>query len=763
DSSVIEVTEAESVSGSFMISKIGNISRDPLQIFLREGDDYRQIAVASNKDFETSSLQEGEYVAVLLYETLFLQVEAEPFWKRLIDTLFLPTIAYAFFQDYTEVVAIPFTVEYDVVEPEPTGASSVLFLPGIMGSRLYETGSECGSEVSEQERWFSFDECDQLRFKTRFDGKSINDIYTKATDNAVIENAAVINPLYQSFFDKMNELEEAKVIADFTPFAYDWRLRLDDLLKMKEDLVTHEVRYDVTTILSESNIYKTLQKMAEDSYSGKVTLVAHSNGGLLVRTFLGALQVANDPLLNKIDNVILVASPQVGTPDAVVGMLHGSVIGPGGLVVSQEVVRTILNTAPFGHHLLPNKDYFAGAGVSISTPVITFNEGSVTDVWRNTFGKEITTNEKLHQFLSKDSARVKPAIDDLLHPEVVDNNLLNYADIVPGLTNVWTPSTSTKVYQIAGTGIETVSGITYFTDKECIKGGHLWFKCSEYKEKLGYYVNHTFDGDETVVVPSALAMSEEGSVERWWLDLGKFKKEIDTNRVHKNIFEVPDVINFVSDVISTSSPQTYDYLSAEVVTPEIGQRLNFTLHSPLDMYMESSQGVVSSTTNDIQGATYRRYGEVQYISLPSDTTGLTLRLRGYKSGSFTLVIEEWEDGIKIDTMDYKAIPSGTSTDVFLDLESLSDETELKIDFDGDGDIDGVVLASVDVVVVPAVSSVEKTITDSKSTTGTRVKKDLPEGVVAGVSVDNSEEWYYGELMRLLRELSIALGKLQKLR
>jgi hypothetical protein len=80
------------------------------------------------------------------------------------------------------------------------------------------------------------------------------------------------------------------------------------------------------------------------------------------------------------------------------------------------------------------------------------------------------------------------------------------------------PQPNTKVYQIAGAGVETASGITYFTDTECIAGGSLWFECQEYAPKLGYYVNFTHDGDGTVVVPSALGMQAGDSVERWWLD-----------------------------------------------------------------------------------------------------------------------------------------------------------------------------------------------------------------------------------------------------
>lgn len=57
----------------------------------------------------------------------------------------------------------------------------------------------------------------------------------------------------------------------------------------------------------------------------------------------------------------MVAAPQVGTPDALIGLLHGSEIdplGPLGSIVSQETTRKLLNTMPFAYHLLPNSRYF---------------------------------------------------------------------------------------------------------------------------------------------------------------------------------------------------------------------------------------------------------------------------------------------------------------------------------------------------------------------------------------------------------------------
>jgi hypothetical protein len=725
-------------------------------LFLHEGENYRQVAHNQNPGVVQMSVVEvGTYTLVTTVDTnMPVQVFNNAWFNFLIPTAHAqPPVPGA------EVFAITFTVT--TPEPEPIGASSVLFLPGIMGSKLYEQGQQCDDSGNEQQRWFSISACEQLRLLTRFDGTSRYGIYTKAEDGAVIDKI-FISTLYDSFMQNMNNLEEAGVITDFIPFAYDWRLQLDDLLKMTKDPLTDEVRLDTSIELEAGYLYQTIQTMAEESLSGNVTIVAHSNGGLLAKTFMSALQARNDPLLEKIDNIILVASPQVGTPDAVVGMLQGSEIGTG-YIASQATTRQLLNTAPFGHHLLPNKNYFSGAGTQVFSPTISFKAGTSTDDWINIFGSQIADSETLHQFLSKDSGRIKPQTNDLKHPEVVDNFLLNYADTIAAVIDSWVPGPNTKVYQIAGTGLETVSGITYFTDAECIARGFLWYECTEYMPKLGYYINFTFDGDRTVVTPSALAMQEKVNVERLWLDLNAYN-EINADRVHRNILEVPDVIDFIQSIIQAVAPTSARYLSDTRINPDAEERLSFFLLSPLDMYLESAAGITSSTTADIPGATYRRYGEVQYVSVPVGITGVTLQLRGYQAGSFSLLAQKHDGEVVENTFDFTAVATGSSTIVQLPLDGITEDTVLEIDFDGDGVVDGVVTSQTDVVTPTIVLEIEDELTEplitevrlTTQTSGTRVRPPSPldaVGIVAGVTISADEQWYYKELQNILEDIT----------
>ena len=566
--------------------------------------------------------------------------------------------------------------------------SSVLFLPGIMGSRLFEESDVCDSEIKEQERWVSRDECDQLRLSTNFIGQSVNDIYTKPDRVGIVDEAYTFN-LYKTFLNTLEDWKHDEMFDNYKVVPYDWRLRLEDILKTSLNQSSGEIRFSIGNTYKDGYLYKTLAELGEHSKTGKVTIVAHSNGGLVAKQFLKTLQDNNDPLANKIDNLILVGVPQTGTPDAVVGVLHGTEIGPGGLVVGQQVTRQLMNKIPFAHHLIPTASYFNGSGANATTPVITFEPGELTTPWATAFGNTITSSEGMYHFLGQSSGRVVPEVNDLNTPAVVDGFLINYARSNDLFQSSWVPNSGIKVYEIAGVGLYTPTGITYFTDKECIsRNVTSLYRCTGYKSKLGYRINMTIDGDQTVIAPSALAMSTSSEqIERRWINFADYNRDSVINRKHKDVLEIEDVIDFVANTLEGTSSRPYNYLTSRA--PELGNedRLVFQLHSPLDMSVIFANGnQVSSSTNTVEGAMYQRYGEVQYISLPNIAGNKTLVLNGLATGSFTLEIEQHKSSKLIKRNTYSAVPTGTSTKVKLNFSThTSVETAvLEVDYGGDG-------------------------------------------------------------------------------
>ena len=162
-----------------------------------------------------------------------------------------------------------------------------------MGSRLYEESSECGSEVEEQERWFATDSCDHLRLQTNFLGTSLYDLYTTANKSAIVDETFGLN-LYKSFLAKLADWKEEDIIEDYVAVPYDWRLQLDKILKTR--LIDDKIVYDSASSYQDSYIYQSLADLVENSKSGKVTIVTHSNGGMVAKVLLQTMKVNNDPL-----------------------------------------------------------------------------------------------------------------------------------------------------------------------------------------------------------------------------------------------------------------------------------------------------------------------------------------------------------------------------------------------------------------------------------------------------------------------------------
>ncbi len=93
---------------------------------------------------------------------------------------------------------------------------------------------------------------------------------------------------------------------------------------------------------------------------------------------------------------------------------------------------------------------------------------------------------------------------------------------------------------------------------------------------------------------------------------------------------------------------------------------------------------MSSSSIDIPNATYRRFGELQYISLPADTPNISLQLHGYAQGSFTLDIELHGGNELKKRQTFSGIPSATNTVVTAAISPGLSPVVLSVDYDGNG-------------------------------------------------------------------------------
>ena len=596
--------------------------------------------------------------------------------------------------------------------PEEPTYSSILFLPGIKASRLYKTGILNCSVNCEDQLWEPNTDSDVSALYMNTDGKSQDDsVYTRD----VVDEAYGTFNIYKSFLAKLEEMKtEDETIADYSAVPYDWRLSFSDILSSGTKTGQNIYYAHATTspyIISE------LARLASTSRNGKVTIIAHSNGGLLAKALLQKLADTGNPLLSKIDKLILVAVPQLGTPTAIASLLHGykEHIPPGiPLALTDHTAREFGNNLPGAYQLLPSADYFT----YVDTPVVTF-DASTTPEWISRYGTTIHSEERLHNFLTDTYGRVGSESNNTATPTYLRENLLSASENAHNTLDAWTPPAGLEVVEIAGWGIPTtMSGVRYYIDDGKVKFKPTW----------------TIDGDGTVVTPSALWSNGMAGVSRYWVDLKKYNNDhwISTGFGlspinHGNIFEIEQIQDFIENAIflqSTTTLQTYISTSTPIAE-STNTRLIYSLHSPLTLDIYDNLGNhtgISTTTGQIEeqipGTYYIQLGDEKYIFTDSSTPSHIV-MNGYASGTFTFNIDQMRGDELTASTTFKNIPTSSSTRVSLDVSSdITTLSPMNIDRDGDGATDVSLLPKINDIVTldstPPVTVATTTGTEGKN-------------------------------------------------
>ncbi|HUO56369.1 MAG TPA: hypothetical protein VMU27_02975 [Candidatus Paceibacterota bacterium] len=593
-------------------------------------------------------------------------------WSRAREFFFGGTVFAIALAPFFQIDTIHFTI---TDKNTPAAASNVLFLPGIEASRLYDT------DGGETQLWEPGGDVLSQNLALDSSGHSIrSDIFTRD----IIDTGYGLQDIYKSFIQSMNILKYSGAINDWAATPYDWRLSLDQILSSG---LENGSNISYTSSTNTPYIIQELKQLAATSRSGKVTIVAHSNGGLVAKALTERL---GDDASKYIDKIIFVAVPQVGTPAAVAGLLNGYEQGisipdwgwiswiPGVMKISDGEVRALGDNAPGIYNLLPSANYFR----TISTPVVTFS--TTTSEWAAKYGSSITNESMLTMFLTDSSGRKNPDQSNTADPTILNALLLSQAQTVHNNLDAWIPPQGIQLIQIAGWGVpSTVSGITY--GRGIQDGTTTVIETPQF----------TIEGDDTVVVPSALWTSTTTGAVNYWLNLrsinnGWLSNVIPTFAIgHNNILEVSQLDSFISDIITNSqqSLSAYQYLSTTSPVTNSGvKRLEYALHSPLTLDLYDNQGRhtgISTSTGmveeQIPSTYYTELGGVKYI-FADEGSPQTLTMSGYASGVFTLNVNEVQDDDTIvASTTFANIPTTPQTTATISIpDSLSSESNLVV-------------------------------------------------------------------------------------
>lgn len=569
-------------------------------------------------------------------------------------------------------------------DPEPESAtSSVAFLPGIMGSRLYRD-----SEGDERRVWETLSKRNILELALEPNGTSVHaDIYTHdAIDYALklTGSWSLGGEQYAGFMDFMDELVADEVVSLWKPLAYDWRLGLEAL--RTNGVVTGKgVNYNEAGDVP--YLYAELEALADSASSGKVTIIAHSNGGIVAKYLLKKLEDTNDPLLAKIDRLILVGSPQLGTPKAIGELLHGT-------VVKKEATRVSIENMPGVYQLLPSPAYFemlaAESDPARRHPVI-FWEDSIAQVpgYSAYVGHEVTTYGDMRAFLTgADGARSKPAVADLDTPNVLPTARLAEAEEAHAYLDTWTPPTPIALIEIAGVGLDTPQGVRYFD--YCAR--HVCLSARAHK--VGRWYEHSIYGDGTVMSGSAARSTGLARFVNLWA----YNYFEDKNRTHGDILSSEPVQEVLRQTLLGQN-DAVPYVSTERDVPFSGiVRYRLRAFSPVDLHLSDSQGRHTGVTEvegeeealgrtyeeEIPNSYYKEWGDVKYLGVGVGGSPHTLTLDGTGSGTFRLEIDGVEGDAVTKTFVFDSVPVTSETTGALVLGTDGEVGALTVDLDGDG-------------------------------------------------------------------------------
>ncbi|MCR4285866.1 MAG: hypothetical protein NUW00_03145, partial [Candidatus Kaiserbacteria bacterium] len=552
---------------------------------------------------------------------------------------------------------------------ESTGASSILFLPGIMGSRLYTKNGGGG----EDGLWEPNGNQDIRQLAMTEAGESIESIYTRD----VIDAAYGVKDMYNKFSAFMDGLVGEKIIKDWKPFAYDWRYGV-------VDIADEGTQYEDAI----HNAIEETEALAEKSFSKKVTIVAHSNGGLLAKALLTRLEQEGKSAL--IDRVIFLASPELGTPKAIGVLLHGYDQQQGfGLLMDDAEIRAVAKNMSGVYGLLPSKKYFEKSG---SVP-ITFGDGVSTQAFRTAYGSTIDDSAELTEFMvgSDDGRGEATEIYEASYAQrtMLEKAFSDHDNILDG----WTAPEGVEVVEVVGIGLNTVHQFKYeqFMERGCL----LCAQEPIYKPIPQF----SLYGDETVMGYSAEA--HEGEKKVWYVDLGALEKEKSPEAVEHADFGNNKSIQILIRNILTNESSTTPFIYTERPTFSGTGYTILSTHSPVSLEVVDSNGrrVGAGTSipqTDIPGSTYMELAGSTYIIIPQGIE-YDVSIKGTGYGSMTFVTESLTGDIQTRVSSAEIATITPSTTIAL---SVAENTfsNLMVDTNGDNVIDQEITVQGEVIV-----------------------------------------------------------------
>ncbi len=628
ESELSEVLSAD--SSSFMVSLIGShisliktelhgVSGNVLELFRSSTKSYSTITARASRIYdygrsgiyaihasgtvEFTDIHGGEYGVE--YATGNLSIHNSALYEHRIKNAVAYDVLYPLFAQYNfwgdesgpyhiskntdgrggEVSDFIYFDSWLSYNPTSVCCSSVVFIPGLQASRLFAIGVD----GTRERLWEPYDIASSSVMRLGLDSFGLSSgeqiVADEIMDEALMSRLGL--NIYKSFIKDLNQLVSAGFIDTWKPLPYDWRLSFD-------------------TLLSTSIFVDTLVHTASSSYTGKVTLITHSNGGLFAKSIL--LQLREMGLEYIVDKVIFVAVPQLGTPQAIGALLHGFDQGIPFLASAKDM-RAIGITMPGAYGLLPSDRYMRGT----TTPLIYFAGSG--NAWisslQKIFGSYISTQKDLVGFLKGAEGRGIVSADNLVSPVLLSNALLLYNERMHAVNDEWEAPDTMRVVEIAGWGRDTLAGLRYVALK------------NKSKYPVIYEPIFTTLGDQTVVLNSAVHQGIKNR-ERYFVDLKKENAYHLVKRSHADILEIPSVRSLLMSLVLETKPNMSPGVSTSSPVHIFEDRICvFVFSHDATLDVSDGEGNFTGIEKDtgiqvehIADSQFGTLGDITYVTLP---------------------------------------------------------------------------------------------------------------------------------------------------
>jgi pimeloyl-ACP methyl ester carboxylesterase len=577
------------------------------------------------------------------------------------------------------------------IAPESKLVSNVLFIPGTMESRLYMRDGN----NPEKEIWEPILDRDVSLLAMNPDGTSKHQIYTRDIMDYAYSHTPTLAQLvkfaihdksvmYAPFQKFMDDMVASNTLKEWRTYPYDWRYEVSDIVK-DGTLVGN-----ATGTPSRMYLAGMVQQLASTSPTGKVSIIAHSNGGLLAKAL--AIELQKQGKLNLLDRLILVGTPELGTPMSIGTMLHGDGQTQGnGFVTYGGTVRAASATMPGPYDLLPSSAYFD----KVQTPVVSFANDTLDTPYRTHYAADIISSAKLVDFVTNvGNTRNAPTPRDLDTPTILSSAYMQKAQATHSTLDPWIPPASLPIVSIVGWGRPTPSQYLYSGQSpkwDCPLIKLLQLQCGK-KTKLAHYATTTDDGDNTVVSPSAASIGQA-----LYLDSKALAREKNISVVHQSLLSAAAIQSQISDVLQGVST-TESYMKTSQPSDGSNPLLVVSVHSPAVLIATDTHGNKTGLVTveglpdfyffqqDIPGSRIETYGTDKYTYLPANQD-YTFSVRGYEEGQTTIDVGVTDPSGNItNTQTFATIPTTASTTMTFAISNMV-ATAPAVDIYGTGKID----------------------------------------------------------------------------